>query len=589
MAKSVNTRGYRKQKELDDIEKARIFNNAFETELAYAREHVNDIVEIFDECMRKASVEKDKYKYCFDVLGIKSEVDGKDKPPQFYNRTILKEVNRYASKYIDNVFPEGGTNFTITAKDECVELFASFYENMATEEIRNQLNSFLQILADTYHEEIENSNFYQIFFEFIKETTVRQGVLLVQPSTTSIANASIVFERVFPFSVAHDYNKQNEVIGVYRKLKIRVDEIIKTYPDYNIETLKDLKPRDFVTLKECCFYKHIDVLQAERWVYLFINEKNEIVLMRLLEINPFITVCETLPNGSNVGRGKVFDCYEDILKAEENTKRLSFILKAQSEPPTEVLEDVYRELKKNRKKKIEPGDVIPVKALGSIHPVNLGQSPESYIALVQASETNISNAISGEMLTTDPNATATLTTVQMSQMANFIAALQGKMVKPLVFQLISKVSFFCRKNGIAAMKLRKFLLEDTQNRLPATIFTDEVMFDAQLMEDTLSWYIETLLDAFGKFGLVNINILSKIGMRKKLDDLTTLISGLQSISGLTGMPSNVFVSEDKLVAFIREAMGLEHSVFLNAEEKEEKLQRMAEQQAAAAQQQAAAA
>ena len=579
-----NMRNYRLNRELEAMEQARIFNKAFLIEKKYCEEHIRDIIETFNECMAAASVDKAKYKYCFDAIGIPTDYKPNAKSKSFYNKTVRKEVNRYASKYIDNVFPEGGHNFTITAKDECVDLFASFYNGMPREEVQNLLNSFLQILTDTYHEEIENSNFYQLFLEFIKESSVRQGNLLIQPADRLLKNSNIAFEQILPFSIAHDYNQQKDVVGVYRTLKIRVNDIEKTFPDYDSAALKDKKPRQFLTLKECCFIKYIPLLREYRWVYLLIDETSAIRLIRLLEINPFITVCETLSTGSNVGHGKTFDCYKDILTAEEDTETVRKIVHAIQEPPFEALKDVLNEPSLRQEKVIKPGMLIPVKQMGSIRPILMGQHPEAVISLAQASEQNIANSISGDILTTDPQATATLTTVQMAQIANFIAALQGKMVKPLVFQLVSKVAFFCRKNGTSAQKLKRFLLEDAENRLPSEIFTNAVKLDPELYEDTLDWFIETLLNSFGSFSLVNINILSKIGMRKKLDDMNTLISGLQAITQLTGMPTNAFISEDKLVSFIREAMGLEHSVFLSIEEKEEKLQRMAEAQQAAQQQ-----
>lgn len=578
--------GYRQQHALQQIEKELLLQKALEEERQIAVEGLRDILDTFNACMAGANADKAIYQFCFDYLGIKTNPNiSNSNPVKIYNQTAANEVEKSCAKFIENVFPEDSDNFLITANDECIDRIAPLYPNVPKEEVRNRCNELLLSITMYLKKCINDSNFSQVFFETLKNFLVRQFDLLIQSTVNRYQKFSdIVFKQIAPFSIAYDYNDEREIVGVYREFDMKVRDIKTTFPDFDATLFKDKKPRDCVHLKECCFLKFIPLLNEWRWIYLLIKDNKDIGLLRLLNFNPFITFCETLPLGSNVGRGKLFSCFRDVKRAEKETELLDKILGKLNEPAFECVERKIlnaRELNGE----IKPGSIVKTEEKGVINPINLASNPQPVAEKILQTEANIKNRFTVEHYERDPRETATATTVNVSREVAFLSAAYGKVIKPFIFQIVQKTLFISKETGALKDFVVRFFNEDPMTRLPEMIFTNEVKSDEVLYADTFDWFTDMLIEIFANMEHLQITVLSNLGMKQKYEGINKLILLLGTISQTTGLPTNQIISTDRFIAKITEDAGLDQSIFLTLEEKKqirEQMAQLAQQQAAAA-------
>lgn len=578
-----NHGGYRLQHALQQTEEALLFEKALREELQIAVEELESILDTFNACMTGANVDKAIYQFCFDYLGIKTDPKIQNTSlKKFYNQTAANEVEKACAKFIENVFPEDSDNFRITANDECIDKIAPLYPNVPKEEVRNRFNELLLSVTMYLKKCINDSNFPQVFFETLKCSLVRQFDLLIQPTTNRYQKFSdIVFKQIAPFSIAYDYNDEREIIGVYRTLDMKTRDVKTTFPDFDFELLKDKKPRDCVHLKECCFLKFIETLKDWRWVYLLIKDNDKIGLIRLLKFNPFITFCETLPLGSNVGRGKLFSCFTDITRAETESKLLDDVLDKQNKPPVECVEDKITNLRELGGE-IKPESIVKVTERGVVNPIPLIGNPQPIAEKLLRTEENIKNRFTVEHYERDPRETATATTVNISREVAFLSSTYGKVIKPFIFQIVQKTLFISKETGALKDFTVRFFNEAPMTRLPEMIFTNVVRADEALYADTFDWFVDTLIETFSDMGHLQVTVLSNLGMKQKYEGINKLVSMLATLSQMTGLPPNQIISTDRFISKISEDAGLDQSLFLTLEEKEqmrEQLAQLAQQQA----------
>ena len=334
-------------------------------------------------------------------------------------------------------------------------------------------------------------------------------------------------------------------------------------------------------LKECCFLKFIETLKDWRWVYLLIKDNDKIGLIRLLKFNPFITFCETLPLGSNVGRGKLFSCFTDITRAETESKLLDDVLDKQNKPPVECVEDKITNLRELGGE-IKPESIVKVTERGVVNPIPLIGNPQPIAEKLLRTEENIKNRFTVEHYERDPRETATATTVNISREVAFLSSTYGKVIKPFIFQIVQKTLFISKETGALKDFTVRFFNEAPMTRLPEMIFTNVVRADEALYADTFDWFVDTLIETFSDMGHLQVTVLSNLGMKQKYEGINKLVSMLATLSQMTGLPPNQIISTDRFISKISEDAGLDQSLFLTLEEKEqmrEQLAQLAQQQA----------
>lgn len=557
---------------LSKLEKVLLFKKALQVEYSETEKQAKEILKHFNACMSAATVDSEIYNYLFRYLGIKinkSDVYKRD----IYNKTAASEISKWASKFVENVFPQDADNFLITATEDCVDAVSVLYPEYSRDEVRSHLNSVLHELTKLVSSSINNGSFYRFFLDEVKIFFVRQFDCMVTPreQNNRSLQSNVVYKPIAPMSVAYDYSDEKEVIGVYRKMDMTIRNALLTYPDFNREVLSEADNANLSqtkSFKECCFIKFIDLLNEYRWVYIVFTGDDRIAVFRLLKFNPFLTFCETLPIGSSVGRGIFFYCYSDVLRAEEGTKMLEDTLNQVANPPIEMqpqnilnLDELGNVLKN--------GQIVKVNNMNSVRPISIGERPDIFATNVARNEASIKEGFSAERYEPEKSDTATAVTVNVSREVAFLSSRYGKVLKTFIFQIVQKTLFSLEETGDIYKCLSRFFNEDPLGRLPSSLFTNDIMADEELKAEVLDYFINMLVDAFLNVNFLSIRILSNLGLKQRYDDINRFVGMLQVFSSVSGQPPSVFFSFDKFLDKTIDEIGMDRNVFLTEKERRE--------------------
>lgn len=556
---------------LAKLEKAMLFEEALLAELLEARKTKKEIIKNFDRCMSASRINYDIYDYLFRYLGIKVD-ENSDGIQRVYNKTAANEISKWASKFVENVFPQDAENFLILATEKCVDALAGLYPEYSRAEVENRVNQVLREITTLVSSVINNGKFFNFFLDEVKIFFVRQFNCMIVPAGNSahFGSVNVIYKQIPPLSIAYDFNDEKDVVGVYRKFQMTLRNAMLSYPDFDISALGDIKkePETTLNFRECCYLKFIDALGEFRWVYIIFTDNQEIAVFRLLKFNPFLTFCETMPYGSSVGRGMFFNCYCDVLRSEKETKLLDDTLKQASVPPIELVQGKVLNLDELNNE-IKPGQVIKVSEQGVIRPVLIGERPDILSAQVAKTEETIRNSFTTDRYEPEKSDTATAVTVNVSREVAYLSSHYGKVLKNFIDQLVTKTLLSLEETGDIYNCLIRFFNEDPMARLPLSIFTNDVMAQPELMNDMLDWFVSSLVDMFSDAGFLHIKVLSNLGLKQRYDDINRFVGILQMFTNISGLPPSTFFSFDKFLDKTINAVGIDRGVFLSEKERNE--------------------
>lgn len=574
MGKKTLPKNY--QKKLDEyqlvkLERALTFQEALHEEFLDAERSKNEILKRFERCMGAAQVDAEIYDYLFRYLGIKIDKTSAS-ATHVYNKTAANEVSKWAAKFVENVFPQDAENFLILATEKCIDALSVLYPEYPRNEVENKINQILREITTLISSTINNGKFFSFFLDEVKVFFVRQFDCMIAPSNQNFRTAvgNVVYKPISPMSIGYDYNDENDVIGVFRKFTTTFRNAVLSYPDFNTEALSEERksPDSVLYFRECCFLKFINTLNEFRWVYILFSEGQKIVVFRLLKFNPFLTFCETMPYGSTVGRGMFFNCYSDVKRAEGETRLLESVLEKNAKPSLECVVGKVTNLDELNGV-LENGQIIKVSEPNVIRPVNMGERPDILATQVAKTEDDIRNSFSSERYEPERSDTATAVTVNVSREVAFLSSHYGKVLKHFIDQLVSKTLFSLEETNDIYDCLVRFFREDPMNRLPLSVFTNDVLAEPELMNEMLDYFINTLIDLFLDIRFLHIKVLSNLGLKQRYDDINRFVGMLQLFSGVSNLPPSAFFSFDRFLDKTINSVGMDRGVFLNEKERRE--------------------
>jgi hypothetical protein len=107
------------------------------------------------------------------------------------------------------------------------------------------------------------------------------------------------------------------------------------------------------------------------------------------------------------------------------------------------------------------------------------------------------------------------------------------------------------------------------DRLPLSVFTNDVLADPELMNEMLDYFINTLIDLFLDIRFLHIKVLSNLGLKQRYDDINRFVGMLQLFSGVSNLPPSAFFSFDRFLDKTINSVGMDRGVFLNEKERRE--------------------
>jgi Bacteriophage head to tail connecting protein. len=574
MSKKTLPKNYEKkiyEYQLVKFERALAFQEALQKEFLDAEKNKNEILKRFERCIGAAQVDAGIYDYLFRYLGIKIDKTASS-VTHIYNKTAANEISKWAAKFVENVFPQDAENFLILATEKCIDALSVLYPEYPRNEVENRINQILREITTLISSTINNGKFFSFFLDEVKVFFVRQFDCMIAPSNQNFRTAvgNVVYKPIPPMSIGYDYNDENDVIGVFRRFTTTFRNAVLSYPDFNTEVFNEdeIRPDKTLCFRECCFLKFIDTLNEFRWVYILFSEGQKIVVFRLLKFNPFLTFCETMPYGSTVGRGMFFNCYSDVKRAEGETKLLEDVLEQNAKPSVECVVGKITNLDELNGT-LKNGQILKVSEPNVVRPISMGERPDLLATQVTKTEEDIRNAFSSERYEPEKSDTATAVTVNVSREVAFLSSHYGKVLKTFIDQLVSKTLFSLEETNDIYDCLVRFFREDPMNRLPLSVFTNDVLAEPELMNEMLDYFVNTLIDLFLDIRFLHIKVLSNLGLKQRYDDINRFVGMLQMFSGVSNLPPSAFFSFDKFLDKTINSVGMDRGVFLNEKERRE--------------------
>jgi hypothetical protein len=229
---------------------------------------------------------------------------------------------------------------------------------------RDGLQRKLELITDTVFAYVHASNFDTSANETLLDLGIGTGVMLCMEGNTL---RPLNYVPVSIVQVALEEGPWGSVSGVYRKHKVRVENILGQWPDAKVPArwLEDAKadPKAEKELIEATYFvTYGDGTADEVWCYDVVEAKDEKRLVkRLYENNPWLTPrWQKLP-GETYGRGPVVQALPDI-------KTLNKIVELLLRNAALAISGVYTGVEDGtlnpNTAQIIPGSIIPVASNG---------------------------------------------------------------------------------------------------------------------------------------------------------------------------------------------------------------------------------
>lgn len=549
------------------------------------REQIRMLNERFDRCFTCVNRERGIAEFLYDYLGVQCRpVFKQGTPLRVYDNTARDILKKMRSSFIENVCPRDSKTFALFATEGCIDKIAGEYYTVSKTEVRAHINDFMLALAELCQDEINSSNFHDQVAYALDCFFITDFNLLIQPNLHRYQYpSSIAYEAVLPFSIAKEFNAKQELIAYFRSVKIKQKLIRETYPDFNLDLLKDKKPDDDIDLREYCVLEETPGA-GYKWFWFLTIDTDKLACIRVLDAPMLITFADTIPIGGSIGHGVFYNLYSDILATEDLSKNRDEILRKFNEPLIEEQEGSFVR-KTGEEGKLQPGDIVTVREKNTFTPVYLAQKPEALDVVAEKRREAIRSGFVpvSEQYVHNPNDTATNATLSMSRQVAFLASVYGKVIDGFVVSHVHKILILLTQNGSIPRLVNRFFKEN-RDRLPMEFL--KYANEPEVFEKLLKAFAVAIVNLVLDINNLNIKTTSKIGMATRAEKVNEMVQIIQLMASVTGQPVNMIISPERFITKVSEIMGLDHSVLLTEKERRAVMEQMQAQMQAQMQLQA---
>ena len=314
--------------------------------------------DIYDEAYEFALPQRNLYDGSWE-----SGVKGQSKGLRVFDSTAIHSTVRFANRLQSGLFPPDKKWMDLQPGTDI------------SEENKNEVRQALQLFTDKFFALIRQTNFDLGMGEFLLDLCVGTAAMMVQKGDDQ---QKIKFTAVPSFLIAFEEGPNGNAQNVYRKMKMPVENIKRTWPDavlsQDLEDLLKEKPTDEVNLKEATIFDLAD----QKWYYYIWRQTTETQsennVDRQNKRSPWIISRFTKIAGEVLGRGPLISALPDI---KTLNKAIELLLKNASINIAGVYTAIDDGVLNPQTIRIVPGAIIPVARNGGPQGPSLQPLPRS--------------------------------------------------------------------------------------------------------------------------------------------------------------------------------------------------------------------
>ena len=290
-------------------------------------------------------------------------VTGHNKGLRVFDSTAVHAAQRFANRMQSGLFP---------ADKKWMDLQPG---TDIPEESSPEVRQGLQLFTDKFFALLRQTNFDLTMGEFILDLCVGTAAMMVQRGDDE---QKIKFTAVPSFLIAFEEGPNGNAQNVFRKIKMPVENIKRTWPDavlsQDLEDLLKEKPTNEVNLKEATIFDVAD----QKWYYYIWRQmtdtQSENIVDRQIKRSPWIISRFSKIAGEIMGRGPLLSALADI---KTLNKAIELLLKNASINIAGVYTAIDDGVLNPQTIRIVPGAVIPVARNGGPQGPSLQPLPRS--------------------------------------------------------------------------------------------------------------------------------------------------------------------------------------------------------------------
>lgn len=475
---------------------------------------------IYEDCYEFALPQRNLYNGYYE-----GGVAGKSKMTRVFDSTAIHATQRFANRIQAGLFPPYKT-------------WARLETGTAIPEDRKaQAQAALSAYTERMFETLRQTNFDLAMGEFLLDLCVGTAVMMIMPGDEA---TPIRFTPIPQYLVAIEEGPFGNVDNVYRKLRMKAENIRQEYPDADIspqlQDIIDNTPSKDIDLVDAVIY------DQDRGVYCYHviwPAKQQELVYRTMRSNPFVVARYMKVPGEIYGRGPLVTAIPDI---KTLNKTLELVLKNASIAVAGVYTAADDGILNPSNVKIQPGSVISVARNGGAQGPSLQPLPRSSDfnvsqIVINDLRMNVKKILMDDTLPPDNMSARSATEIaeRTRELATNLGSAFGRLINETMVPVVTRILYVMDQQGLIDLPLRVNGLE------------------------------------------VKVTPVSPLSQAQKLQEVQDAMQYAQIAIGM-GPAGVATVSVNRLLDFIADRMGIDRRILATAEEQMEFMQQMQQSQ-----------
>ncbi len=394
---------------------------------------------VYEDCYRFALPNRNLYEGYFEGKTV-----GQNKMADVFDSTAIDSTQRFANRIQSGLFPPH-TNWCRLEPGN---------------DIPKDQHEAVQAVLDTYLDKmftvIRTSNFDLAMGEFLLDLCVGTGVMLIQPGDelTPIRYTSIPM-----YLVCFEEGAHGKVENVYRRLRMKVEQIQVQYPDAKLSTTLEQKLKDN-PIEEIDFLEAtVKDLDTGKYKYCIIYQQEKFTIVdREMKFSPWVISRYMKAAGEVYGRGPLTVAIPDI-KTLNKTKEL--LLKNASLSIAGVYTAADDGVLNPNTVVLKPGAIIPVARNGgpqgeSLRPLSRSGDPQLSQIVIDQLQMSIKKILLDESIPRDDMSARSATEIQqrIQELAQNLGSAFGRLITETMQPIIQRTLQIMDEQNLIELPLK---------------------------------------------------------------------------------------------------------------------------------------
>ena len=394
---------------------------------------------VYEDCYRFALPNRNLYEGYFEGKTV-----GQNKMADVFDSTAIDSTQRFANRIQSGLFPPH-TNWCRLEPGN---------------DIPKDQHEAVQAVLDTYLDKmftvIRTSNFDLAMGEFLLDLCVGTGVMLIQPGDelTPIRYTSIPM-----YLVCFEEGAHGKVENVYRRLRMKVEQIQVQYPDAKLSRSLEQKLKDN-PIEEIDFLEAtVKDLDTGKYKYCIIYQQEKFTVVdRDMKFSPWVISRYMKAAGEVYGRGPLTVAIPDI-KTLNKTKEL--LLKNASLSIAGVYTAADDGVLNPNTVVLKPGAIIPVARNGgpqgeSLRPLTRSGDPQLSQIVIDQLQMSIKKILLDESIPRDDMSARSATEIQqrIQELAQNLGSAFGRFITETMQPIIQRTLQIMDEQNLIELPLK---------------------------------------------------------------------------------------------------------------------------------------